>query len=153
MKSIIDPRRMYQDSAVRGATPIELVVLLYDSAIEDMRRATAAMKQGDIEGRSRDIGHALLVLQQLQGTLDFEHGGTAAKQFEQFYNLIRAKLLEAQIRSSIDLMVQQIRFMSEVRDCWMQAKRLLQPRQAPEVAAPISAAGNEDGGAKSEWDA
>ena len=38
-----------------------------------------------------------MVLQQLQGTLDFEHGGGAARQFEQFYNLVRAKLLEAQM--------------------------------------------------------
>ncbi len=107
MKTIVDPRQMYQDSAVRGATPIELVVLLYDSAIEDMRRALAAMKKGDIEARSAGVGHALMVLQQLQGTLDFEHGGTAAKQFEQFYNLVRAKLLEAQMRNSSDLMQQQ----------------------------------------------
>ncbi len=52
MKTIVDARQIYQDSAVRGATPIDLVVLLYDSAIEDMRRALAAMKNGDIEARS-----------------------------------------------------------------------------------------------------
>ena len=73
------------------------------------------------------------MLQQLQGTLDFEHGGSAARQFEQFYNLTRAKVLEAQMRSSPDLMQQQIRSMSEVRDCWMEARRLLQA-EAPAAA-------------------
>lgn len=154
MKTIVDPRQMYQDTAVRGAAPIELVVILYDSAIEDMRRALAAMKKGDVEARSAGVGHALMVLQQLQGTLDFAHGGAAAKQFEQFYNLIRAKLLEAQIRTSADLMQQQIRFMSEVRDCWIQAKRLLQPRERTDPAPASSGAPiEEDGGRKSEWDA
>ena len=151
MKTVIDPRQVYQDSAVRGATPIELVVLLYDSAIEDMRRALAAMKKGEIEARSAAVGHALMVLQQLQGTLDFERGGAAAKQFEQFYSLVRAKLLEAQIRSSPDLMQQQIRFLSEVRDCWTQAKRLLQPHPQPATAAPGER--SEEGGYTSEWDA
>ncbi|MGC2110496.1 MAG: flagellar export chaperone FliS [Candidatus Korobacteraceae bacterium] len=151
MKTIVDPRQIYQDSAVRGATPIELVVLLYDAAIEDMRRASAAMRQGDIEARSAQVGHALMVLQQLQGTLDFEHGGAAAKQFEQFYNLIRAKLLEAQIRHSPDLMQQQIRFMSEVRDGWIQAERQWQLRQNAAALAPAEVAG-EDGG-PSEWNA
>jgi flagellar protein FliS len=153
MKTIVDPRQMYQDSAVRGATPIELVVLLYDSAIEDMRRALAAMKNGDIEARSAGVGHALMVLQQLQGTLDFEHGGNAAKQFEQFYNLVRAKLLEAQMRNSSDLMQRQVRFMSEVRDCWMQAKRLLQPAPSLQPAPALDSVPTEDGGPKSEWDA
>jgi flagellar secretion chaperone FliS len=148
---MLDPRRMYQDNAVLGASAIELVIILYDLALEDMRRALAAMQKGDVEARSAGVGHALMVLNQLQSTLDFEHGGAAARQFEQFYNLVRAKLLEAQLRSSPDLMQRQIRFMSEVRDCWIQAKRA-QPTPSP--AAPMPAGSpTEEGGYKSEWDA
>ncbi len=153
MKTFVDARQIYQDSAVRGATPIELVVMLYDSAIEDMRRALAAMQKSDIEARTAEIQHALMVLQQLQGTLDFERGGAAAKQFEQFYNLVRAKLLEAQMRGSPELMERQVRFMSEVRDCWLQAKRLLQPHQASSPLVAPGGAPGEEGGPKSEWDA
>ncbi len=125
------------------------MILLYDSAIEDMRRALTAMQKSDIENRSAQIAHALMVLQQLQGTLDFEHGGSAARQFEQFYNVVRAKLLEAQMRGSSDLMRQQIRCMSEVRENWAQAKRVLQPTtDAPSAPAAIS-----EGGPASEWSA
>jgi len=148
MKTIVDARRIYQDTVVRGATPIELVIVLYDAAIEDMRRALVALKSSDIETRANQIGHALMVLQQLQGTLDFEHGGSAARQFEQFYNLVRAKLLEAQMRGSPELMQQQIRYMSEVRDCWTAAKRVLQPN--PAAATAVAAV---EGGSKSEWSA
>jgi flagellar protein FliS len=149
MKTTMNARRGYQESAVRGATPLELVVLLYDSAIEDMRRALSAMLKGDIETRSAQVGHALMVLQQLQGTLDFERGGEAARQLEQFYSVVRAKLLEAQIRGSGDLMQQQISSMSEVRDCWREAKRLLQSvPTAP--AAPVVPV---EGGSTSEWHA
>src|SRR5580658_6537595 len=109
MKTLVDPKRSYQETAIRGAAPLELVVTLYDIAIEDMRRALTAMQGNDIETRARQISHALIVLQQLQGTLDFERGGSAARQFEQFYSLVRAKLLEAQIRGSSELMRQQIR--------------------------------------------
>ncbi len=90
-----------------------------------------------------------MVLQQLQGTLDFERGGEAARQLEQFYNVVRAKLLEAQIRGSGDLMQQQIRSMSEVRDCWSEAKRRLQSEPVVPAAPVISS----DGGPTSEWHA
>jgi flagellar protein FliS len=151
MKSAIDARQIYQDGAVLGATPIDLVVMLYDRAIEDMRHALQAMKAGDIEARTIQVQHALIVLQQLQGTLDFERG-SSARQFEQFYNVVRAKLLESQLRASADIMQQQIRFMSEVRDCWLQAKRLLQPRQVAAGAdASASNVGNES--SSSEWNA
>lgn len=149
MKTTVDARRGYQESAVRGATPIELVILLYDSAIEDMRRALTAMQNSEIENRSAQIAHALIVLQQLQGTLDFERGGSAARQFEQFYNLVRAKLLEAQIRGSSELMRQQIRCMSEVRESWAQARRMLQPVSGPSAATATTV----EGGSTGEWSA
>jgi flagellar protein FliS len=147
MKTKFDAREFYRDNAARGATPIELVVLLYDAAIDDMRRALAAMQKSDVEARAAHVQHALMVLQQLQGTLDFERGGGAAHQFEQFYNVVRAKLLEAQIRNSPELMGEQIRFMSEVRECWVQAKRIVQPRTVP-PPVPV-----ENVGASSEWNA
>jgi len=150
MKTIAEARQIYQDTAVRGATPIELVIVLYDAAIEDMRRAIAAIQGSDVEARTRQVSHALMVLQQLQGTLDFERGGEAARQFEQFYNLVRAKLLEAQMRSSPELMQQQIRCMSEVRDCWTTARRLLQAR--PE-AGPSAAGTPAAEGGTTEWSA
>lgn len=149
MKNIVDARKYYQETSVRGATSIELVVILYDTALDDMRHALTAMQQEQIETRSRHIGHALIVLQQLQGTLDFERGGAAARQFEQFYNLVRAKLLESQIRNSPESLKQQIRYFSEVRDCWLQANRVLQPKPAAETMPPAKAEGSE----KSEWDA
>jgi flagellar secretion chaperone FliS len=149
MKTIADARQFYQDTSTCGANPIELVVLLYEAAIADMRVALAAMQKSDIERRASKIGHALLVLQQLQGTLDFERGGDAARQFEQFYNLTRAKVLEAQMRGSADLMQQQIRSMSEVRDCWMEARRMLTPRAGAGELNPAD--GNET--TRSEWNA
>jgi flagellar protein FliS len=152
MKTMVDARRSYQESALRGATPIELVVVLYDTAIEDMRHALMAMQQNDVESRSRYIGHALIVLQQLQGTLDFERGGSAARQFEQFYNLIRAKLLEAQILYSAELVREQIRYFCEVRDCWMQAKRTVQPEMGP-GAAPSTLDNGMSAGGRNRWSA
>ncbi len=106
--------------------PIESVVLLYDSAIMDMQRALSAMQKSDIQRRAAEVGRAMAVLEQLESTLDFERGGIAAKQFEKFYGLVRAKLLEAQMRGSPELLQQQIRCMSAVREDWVAVKRQLQ---------------------------
>jgi flagellar protein FliS len=146
----VDARQVYQDSSIRGANPIELVVLLYDAAIADMRLALTAMQKSDIESRATRISHALMILQQLQGTLDFERGGGAARQFEQFYNLTRAKVLEAQMRASPELMQLQIRSLSEVRDCWLEARRMLAPRT--DMTAQTNPVGGDDA-KKSEWSA
>ena len=127
------------------------MVILFDAAISDMRRAVSAIQTSDIEERAAAVGHAMLVLQQLQGTLDFENGGNVARQFEQFYNLVRAKLLESQLRNSPELMQQQIGFMSEVRNCWVEAEKQLNPK--PTVPAAPAPSGLEDGGPTAEWNA
>jgi flagellar protein FliS len=156
MKATSEAKLAYRENAVRGATPIELVVILFDAAIDDMRRAITAIKSSEIEERATAIRHAMLVLQQLQGTLDFERGGPVAKQFEQFYNLIRAKLLESQLRNSPELIQRQIQVMSEVRDCWIQAEKQLHPKPGPGAGAATIASARataEDGGPTSEWNA
>jgi flagellar secretion chaperone FliS len=154
MKNTCDAKLAYRENAVRGATPIELVVILFDAAISDMRRALSAIQTSDIEERADAVRHAMLVLQQLQGTLDFEQGGDVARQFEQFYNLIRAKLLESQLRNSPELMQQQIGFMSDVRNCWVDAEKQLHPSPTAPAAMPApSPSGLEDGGPTAEWNA
>jgi flagellar secretion chaperone FliS len=155
MKNVLEAKLTYRENAVRGATPLELVVILFDAALDDMRRAASAAKASDIEERAAAVRHAMLVLQQLQGTLDFEKGGQVARQFEQFYNLVRSKLLEAQLRNSPELMQQQIQFMSEVRDCWAEAEKQLNPRPSASavIPAPPAQGGLEDEGPTSTWSA
>jgi flagellar protein FliS len=155
MKNTVEAKQAYRENAVHGASAIELVVILFDVAIDDMRRAASAIQAGDIEERAKAIRHAMLVLQQLQGTLDFERGGEVARRFEQFYNLIRGKLLESQLRNSPQLMGQQIQFMAEVRECWMHAEKHMQPKPSPDSSVIISSTrtSGEDGGPTSEWNA
>src|ERR1700758_1788645 len=96
----MNPRTSYREVAVRGASPVRLVICLYEQAIEDLRLAVIALEKGDIETRTRGINHALTVLAQLQGSLDMERGGEVARNLSRFYNLVRSGLTEAQLKQS-----------------------------------------------------
>lgn len=119
----------YHEAASLGASPVGGVVLLYDRLAQDIHAAIAAMKDADVEARTSSINHALLVLQQLQGTLDFAVGGAAARQLDTFYSVIRGRLLEAQIRQSPELMFAQAQAVAQVREVWAEVERSL-PRSA-----------------------
>lgn len=108
---------------MRGASPVRLVSLLYEQAIEDLRRALKAHRDGDIEARTRGINHALLVLGQLQGSLNRERGGRAAENLERFYNEVRAGLIEAQRRQSDGAIQQQITDLMRVREAWAEVEQ------------------------------
>jgi flagellar protein FliS len=151
MQRVPDPTLAYRQTAAEGTTLLGVIVSLYDRAIEDMRRAVTAMREQRIEQRTESINHALLILQQLQGTLDFAKGGEAAHQLDRFYSLVRAKLLEAQIGQSTKIMQQQIALMLEIRECWAQAELNELNAHCMIVPVPSSPITAEEGGATLEW--
>jgi len=113
----------YREAASLGASPLGVVVLLYDRLVQDIHAAIAAMKANQLEARSAAVNHALLILQQLQGRLDFTAGGVAARQLDGFYGHIRGKLLEAQIRQSPEMMMAQAQALLQVREGWAAVER------------------------------
>ena len=123
----MNPSLSYREAAVAGASPVRLIILLYEQVIEDLRRALAMHSRGDIEGRTREINHAILVIGHLQATLDHEQGGKVARNLVRFYDQVRAKLVEAQCQQSPEAIEQQIAHLMEVRDAWCEVEHQLIP--------------------------
>jgi len=124
-------QRSYRRTAVQEASPAGLVVILYDLLVEDLQAAIHAIGCADIEQRSRFLKHALLVLQLLEGGLDMDQGGAAARSLAAFYNYVRRELLDAQFRNDADILALQVRLVLDVREAW----RTVDTRNAPSAAA------------------
>ena len=113
---------------------MRLVICLYEQAIEDLRRSLLALEKGDIEARTRAINHALMVIGQLQGSLDMERGGDVARNLGRFYNQVRIGLVEAQQKQSARILEQQISQLATVYDAWLEVERA--------TAGPVPSPGN-----------
>src|ERR1700756_4601763 len=127
----MNPGFSYREAAVAGASPVRLVILMYEQAMEDLRRALAAHTAGDIEGRTREINHAVLVIGHLQATLDRDQGGQVAENLAHFYDQLRAGLMEAQCRQSAAALEQQIAHLRLVHEAWCEVEKALAPAPAP----------------------
>jgi flagellar biosynthetic protein FliS len=112
----------YNHTNTQGATPIGLIVIQFDQVLRDLRRALAAIDSGDVESRTVHINHAILVIAQLQNVLDHDRGQQAAKRFEQFYNITRAMLVQAQFGASRQILQQCIEMYLTLRQAWHQAE-------------------------------
>jgi flagellar secretion chaperone FliS len=119
----MNPRISYREAVVQGGSPLRLVILLYEQAIEDLRRALAAHARGDIEARTREIKHAILVIGHLQSSLDKPRGGKVSLNLERFYRQVRADLLDAQCRQSSATLEKQILLLMQVREAWCEVER------------------------------
>lgn len=125
---------------------MRLVILLYEQAIVDLRRALAAHREGDIEARTREINHAILVMGHLEATLDKERGGIVAANLERFYQQLRAGLVDAQLKQSATLLEQQIAHLMNVHNAWCSVEKSV----LPGPSQPQVTSGNHS---RSEWSA
>src|SRR5271155_1058102 len=120
-----DAARAYRESAVRGASPVGLIVILYEEIIHSMRKAERAVHSGNIEERTRSLNHALAVVGHLQGILNLEKGGQVARDLSTFYDLVRTKIMAANMqtdRVAIEWIVQEC---SMIKQAWELADREL----------------------------
>lgn len=146
----MDARRSYHEAAARGASPVRLVILLYEQAIADLGKAVAAHRRGDIEGRTREINHAILVLGQLQMSLDRDQGGQVAQNLERFYRQVRSGLVDAQLKQSPEALEQQISHLMLVHEAWREVERTTTAASHLEPTLPAT---SDDVRSTTEWKA
>jgi len=118
----MNPKRSYQETAVRGANPVRLTILLYDQLIQDVSRAGEALATSHIEQCAQEVGHAVAVIGYLQATLRHDGGRGVARNLGHFYTMLREKLMEAQVRSSIPILADLRQQLAEVREAWVKVE-------------------------------
>jgi flagellar protein FliS len=111
----------YREADVQGASPVEVVIMLYDVLARDLKRVIAAIRAGDVQERVNQSNHAFQVLQELECSLDMERGGSTAKDLSRFYSHVRAKLMEVQFKLNPALLERQIEMLMELRQGWVEA--------------------------------
>jgi flagellar protein FliS len=127
----------YRKSAIEGASSIGLIIALFDTLAGDLRRAAAAIRKNDIEKRCRELNHAALVLGQLESWIDLDQGGDSARTLSQFYAYLRAKMMEASVSKSAQLLETLIDMILHVRTAWQKLDS--GPQGLPGIPAEIVA--------------
>ncbi len=136
----------YREADVQGASPVELVITLYDVLVRDMKRVVEAIRAGKIEDRVNHSNHAFEVLQQLECSLDMENGGSTAKDLSRFYSHVRAKILQVQIKLDPAMVERLIGMVLELREGWVQAMTADALRATQMIPLPPRLASNAYGG-------
>ncbi len=122
----------YQDHSLDGASPVDLVIALYDGIIRFLYAAIGAVERGDVVGRRVAVKRALAILIHLQARLRMDIGGRPAQVLSEFYASMFALILQASLAASPEKFEQVIQNVRTIRDAWRQVAL------DPEVAAGSS---------------
>ncbi len=110
----------YRGYGLEGASPVDLVVALYDGIIRFLYSACDAVERGDTDGRRAAAKRALDIILHLQSRLRMDIGGAPAEALSEFYAATFAQILQASQSASTQKFQHAIECVRNVRDAWRQ---------------------------------
>lgn len=131
----------YETQQILSASPMELVLLLYDHGIRCLGKALEVLdeRQGEeIDRRNRFHEHLLQAqsyITELACSLDVDRGGEMALQIERLYEFMLRHLMTANSEMSRKPVEEVKYMMTELHDGWMQAMASVPHEDRPEMVS------------------
>lgn len=114
----VNGHERYLETAVETASPVRLIVMLYDGAIRFINEAIYAMRQRDYETQNNRLQRAQKILAELISSLDFEKGGEIAENLFRLYTYMYNQLVEANLQDSPERLEHVIGLLADLREAW-----------------------------------
>jgi flagellar protein FliS len=121
----------YRQNAVMGASPIQLVIMLYDGALRFIEEGKRAMADKDFDTKNTKFQRAQKIVMELISTLDIRNGGEVATNLLSLYTFVLNELVEGNVSDKEVHIDNAYRTMSELRESWVELER--QTRTATEA--------------------
>ena len=128
--------RKYQEINITTASPMELVVFLYDECIRTLEKAEQAFQIAEpnrIEAISNSLLHAQDIITELAVSLDMERGGEIAHNLQRLYDFMVNQLSQAYIKKEVQPIRDVRKMMTDLKEAWVEVARKEPPRE--EVSA------------------
>ncbi|NOT22131.1 MAG: flagellar export chaperone FliS [Nitrospiraceae bacterium] len=108
----------YRQTQVLTASGVQLIVLLYDSAIQATELASDGIARRHQPDKARFLGRAVAIVGELSNVLDFERGGEIAKSLYRIYDYMLSELTQANLRNDASRLDGPLRCLKELRGAW-----------------------------------
>lgn len=135
-----NPLQSYKTVATQTAAPGNLVLMLYDGALQFLERAVDAFtKEDPIEhnsGVNNNILRAQSIINELNHSLDMDAGGDLADKLRALYNYFDDRLQEGNIHKQQEPVDEVINRLSVIRDAW---REMLDQGRQPTAEEPALA--------------
>lgn len=107
------------ETGVLAASPVKLIVMLYDGAIAACQNAIGYMKSQDVEHKGAMLTKAILIIESgLRVSLDKKSGGEIAESLDALYVYMNGKLSKANVNNEPEYVQEVIQLLNELKSAW-----------------------------------
>ena len=120
----------YKQMAVKTANPGQILSMLYEAAIRNVKKAMQCIDNKDIAGKGQAIVKAHDIVNELLNTLNFDVGGQVARDLERLYGYMSEQLLQANLTNSKPPLESVLKNLETLLSAWKVAVNEVQKAQA-----------------------
>ncbi len=113
-------RDKYRNDAVNTASPVELIIMLYDGCIKQIRMARLYSEDNNYEEKSKAIVKAEEIIDELIRSLDMSV--PMSKDLMKLYDFMTEELYQANVKQDMDRLKPVEDMLTELRDAWKTVK-------------------------------
>lgn len=121
MKTVNPYLQQYKKNQVETATPEQVLILLYDGAIQYLNRAKVALNEANNEQFHSNILGCQKIIMEFMNTLDMEHGGTLAQNLYRLYDYFYNVLVKVGINREVAGIDEVLKHLTGLRETWQKA--------------------------------
>lgn len=116
----MDYARIYKETQIETASPVKLIVILYDIIISSIDQALVHFETKKYDLLNKELSRAQDGLIELIVSLDFEKGGDIANNLYSIYLYCSRRLFEGNIEKNKDMLIEVKNILLKLRDAWEQ---------------------------------
>jgi flagellar secretion chaperone FliS len=113
--------QVYKQNQITTADPGTILLMLYDGAIDALKRATRHLAAGNMAEKGSCILQAHDIITQFVVSLDYEIGGELAYNLETLYRYMLDQMLRANVKNDPGPLGEVILLLSTLKDGWESA--------------------------------
>jgi len=112
--------QQYRATAIQTASPLQLVIMMYDGALRFILAAKQALQAKDRYEQNQNLLRAQKVVGELICCLDMHKGGEIASNLLSIYTYVYDELVRSNIEDDIEGLERCSQILSELRSGWVQ---------------------------------
>jgi len=113
--------QVYKDNQISTADPGTILLMLYEGAIDALKRATQHLAAGNMAEKGRYILRAHDIITQFVVSLDYDVGGELARNLEGLYRYMLDQILVANVENDCRPLERVVALLSTLKDGWESA--------------------------------
>ena len=136
--------KQYQKASIETASREQILIMLYDGAIQFLNKAKVAMEARDFEGIHNNLIGAQNILQEFINSMDREVAPQLAENLISLYEYFIRRLVHANMKRQIEPIDEVLKYLKSLKATWEQAIILAQKEAQQSMSSGIDYYDSED---------